>query len=59
MIAFSLGDSRMVYVIWEVGTQKIYTYPKESEEKHEEIGGDGEEKGPGDEVEGRQTRASG
>jgi hypothetical protein len=59
MIAFSLGDSRMVYPVWEVGTQKIYTYPKESEEIYEETGGDGEEKGQGDEVEGCQARASG
>jgi hypothetical protein len=49
----------MVYPVWEVGTRKIYTYPKESEEIYEETGGDGEEKGQGDEVEGCQARASG
>jgi hypothetical protein len=29
----------MVYTLWEVGTKNIYTYLKESEQKHGEIDG--------------------
>jgi hypothetical protein len=55
----------MVCILWEVGTQDIYTYPKESEGVrgdaiYREVDASKEKKGsPGDGGEGRATFGNG